>query len=125
MEKLGNYYNSDLNKHIGETLPKIMTSIDLDLLQVKQSRKIIRLAEYKHTNEKIGYQQNKTFEILGKIAKEINKNSDLFDGWKMQVCLIRGDEPYNKIKIKDYILNKDYIFENKEQIAKFLCVEEV
>ena len=43
----------------------------------------------------------------------------------MQVCLIRGDEPYNKIKIKDYILNKDYIFENKEQIDKFLCLEEV
>jgi len=125
MEKLGNYYNSDLNKHIGETLPKIMTSIDLDLLQVKQSRKIIRLAEYKHNNEKIGYQQNKAFEILGKIAKQINTNSNLFDGWKMQVCLIRGDKPYNKIQVKDYILNKNYIINDKNKIDKFLCVDEV
>ena len=36
MEKLGNYFNSELNEYIGKNLPRIMTSIDLDLLQVKK-----------------------------------------------------------------------------------------
>jgi len=123
MEKLGNYFNSELNKYIGEKLPKIMTSIDLDLFQVKKSRKIIRFAEYKHSNEKIGYQQSEALKRLAKMAIEINKNKELFEEWTMQVMIIRGNDPYDYIEITDLLTNKVYKVDDKIKINKFLTLE--
>lgn len=123
MEKLGNYFNSELNRYIGTQLPKIMTSIDLDLLQVKASRKIVRLAEYKHKNEKLGLQQDKALKRLGKFASVINKNPILFDDWQVQVVLIRGNEPYDNISVYCYIKDKTYYLKDKKTIDKFLTLE--
>lgn len=123
MEKLGNYFNSELNKYIGENLPKVMTSIDLDLFQVKVSRKIIRFAEYKHIKERIGYQQLKALQQLAKMAKTININKELFDGWTMQVMIIRGNVPYDYIEINDLITNKLYKISDKKIINKILTLE--
>jgi len=123
MEKQGNYFNSELNRYIGENLPKIMTSIDMDLFQVKISRKIIRFAEYKHLNEGVGKQQLKSLEILAKIAKVINANSHLFDNWKIQVMIIRGNKPYDYIEIKDLCDNCVYKVEDKKEINRFLTLE--
>ena len=125
MEKLGNYFNSELNRYIGTQLPKIMTSIDLDLLQVKVSRKIVRLAEYKHKNEKIGLQQENALKRLGKFASVINKNPILFDGWQVQVVLIRGNEPYDNISVYCYVRDKTYYLKDKKTIDKFLCIEKI
>lgn len=119
---MGKYFNSDLNKYIGENLPRIMTTIDIDLFQVKLSRKIIRFAEYKHTNEKIGVQQLKALKQLAKIANVVNKNSKHFEDWKLQVLIIRGDEPYDFIEITDLIKDKKYTLKNKEIINKILTL---
>jgi len=123
MEKLGNYFNSDLNKYIGENLPKIMTSIDVDLFQVKLSRRIIRFAEYKHVGETTGVQQEKALKQLAKMAGVINKNTELFDGWTMQVMIIRGNVPYDYIEITDLINGKFYKVAGKKEIDKFLTLE--
>ncbi len=123
MEKLGNYFNSELNKYIGENLPRIMTSIDLDLFQVKLSRKIIRFAEYKHIGESMGEQQEKALKQLAKMADVINKNKELFDGWTMQVMIIRGNIPYDYIEITDLIMGKFYKVSVKDKINKFLMLE--
>lgn len=123
MEKLGSYFNSELNKYIGENLPKIMTSIDVDLFQVKLSRKIIRFAEYKHMGEKTGVQQEKALKQLAKMADVINKNNELFEGWTMQVMIIRGNIPYDYIEITDLITGKFYKVSDKEKIDKFLTLE--
>jgi hypothetical protein len=123
MEKLGNYFNSELNRYIGTKLPRIMTSIDLDLLQVKASRKIVRLAEYKHDKESVGDQQDKALKILGKFASVINANPDLFEGWKVQVVLIRGNDPYDNISVYCYVTDKTYYLNDKKQINKFLTLE--
>lgn len=123
MEKLGNYFNSELNEYIGKNLPRIMTSIDLDLLQVKKRRKIIRLAEYKHERENVGKQQYDALKILADIAKKINQNSELFDNWKIQVLIIRGNKPYDKIKIEDLITDKTHKITDKKTINDFLCLE--
>ena len=125
MEKLGNYFNSELNKYIGEELPKVMTSIDLDLFQIKIERKIIRFAEYKHDKEKIGFQQNKALQIVSKIAKQVNDNPIQFDGWKIQVLLIRGDYPYNSIEVYDFISNMTYQITEKGSINDFLCLSKL
>lgn len=123
MEKLGNYFNSELNRYIGTKLPKIMTSIDLDLLQVKASRKIVRLAEYKHDKEGVGDQQDKALKRLGKLALVINKNPELFEGWSVQVVLIRGNEPYDNISVYCYVTDKTYYLKDKNKINKFLTLE--
>ena len=125
MEKLGNYFNSELNEYIGKNLPRIMTSIDLDLLQVKKRRKIIRLAEYKHEREKVGKQQYDALKILADIAKKINDNPQLFDNWKLQVLIIRGNKPYDKIEIEDLITDKSHKITDKKQINEFLCLEQL
>jgi len=123
MEKLGGYYNSDLNRFIGEKLPKIMTSIDLDLFQLKKKKKIIRFAEYKHENEKLGHQQKKALEQLGKIAKNINENTNLFDGWKVSVVLIRGNFPFNVIKVYSFIDGNECIITDENKIKSYLTIE--
>ena len=125
MTKLGAYFNSELNQFIGENLPKIMTSIDLDLLQVKKARKIIRLAEYKHEKESIGYQQLDAFKQLAVIAKKINSHKELFNGWTLQVCIIRGNKPFDKIEVEDLIHNKKHIFKDQENINDFLCLNKL
>ena len=123
MQKLGNYYNSELNQFIGENLPKIMTSIDLDLFQVKTARKIIRFAEYKHDKESLKNQQEKALKQLAIIAKVINSNSEMFDGWTIQVVLIRGNKPFSKIMVHDFLTSKDFIFDNEKDINTFLTLE--
>jgi len=123
MEKLGNYFNSELNEYIGTKLPKIMTSIDLDLLQVKASRKIVRLAEYKHEKESVGDQQDKALKRLGKFASVINNNPKLFEGWKVQVVLIRGNKPYDNISVYCYVTEQIYYLNDKKEVNKFLTLE--
>ena len=118
-----NYYNSDLNQYIGENLPKVMTSIDLDLLQVKKRRKIIRFAEYKHNNEQVGYQQNEALKKIADIARFVNSNSSLLDGWTIEVFLIRGNIPFDEMQVHCYVTNKDYHVVNKDKINKFLVLE--
>lgn len=122
MGKLNGYYNSELNQYIGESLPKIMTSIDLDLFQVKLSKKIIRFAEYKHLKEGTGYQQQKSLSILSVIAKKINENKNLFDGWTMEVNIIRGNHPFDYIEVEDLVYNKKQKIDNKKQIDDYLTL---
>jgi len=123
MEKLGNYFNSELNKYIGENLPKIMTSIDLDLLQVKKAKKIIRFAEYKHEEEGVGYQQNESLKLMARFAKVINRHPEMFGGWKCEVCLIRGNVPYDKLTIYCFVNETTQILTNKKDIDNFLTLE--
>ncbi len=125
MQKLGNYFNSELNEFIGKNLPKIMTSIDLDLLQVKASRKIIRLAEYKHKNEGVGNQQLKALKQLAQIAKVVNANKKMFDDWTIQVCIIRANKPFNEIEVHDLLTNIKWNFKDKKTIENYLCVNKL
>lgn len=125
MQKQGNYYNSDLNEFIGTQLPREMTSIDADLFQLKFKRKIIRIGEYKHEKEGLGVQQEKALKQLAKMAKVIKDNPDLFDGWNLQVVLVRGNKPFTNISVTDFITGNTYDLKTKEQIQAFLCVEKI
>jgi hypothetical protein len=113
------YYNSDLNKFIGDQLPRIMTSIDMDLLQFKKSKKLLRNGEYKHIGENVGYQQN---EVLKEIARLYKWAMDHGYDRKLQCHLIKGNYPYAKLEIFDYITNTTYILEGDE-VKKYLTIE--
>jgi hypothetical protein len=117
------YYNSDLSEFIGKQCKKTMTSIDVDILQIKSSRNILRFIESKHTNEKIGDQQGKALRTLAWIAKIVNKNPVLFNGKKIEVYLVRGDKPYEKIDVYNFLTFKSYRLEDIEKIKSFLEVE--
>lgn len=115
------YYNSDLNKFIGKEIKKEMTSIDLDLLQYKKSRGIIRLAEYKHNGEKLGYQQESVLRELSKAFKFLNEHNYPM---KFQCHLIRGNYPYGKIAVTDFITDKTYELDG-DNVIQYLMVNPV
>lgn len=117
---MNNYYNSELSEFIGTECKKVMTSIDVDILQVKASRNILRFIESKHINEKLGDQQEKALKQLGWIARLINKNTELFSGKTMQVYLVRGNRPYDKVEIYDFVNFKWYELIEKNKIKSFL-----
>lgn len=119
------YFNSDLNKFIGEECEHSMTSIDIDLAQFKKSRGIIRIAESKHLNESIGYQQNSLLEELAQIAEFINKSGYRNkDGRviQLEVDLIRGNYPYGEIQVKDYITSTTTTISG-DNVKKYLTLE--
>lgn len=118
-----NYYNSELSEFIGTQCKRIMTSIDVDILQVKTSKNILRFIESKHINEKLGDQQEKALKTLGWLANIINKNSAMFGGKKIQVYLVRGNRPYENIEIFDFVTYKKYKISGIEKVKKFLEVD--
>ena len=113
------YFNSDLNKFIGDVLPKIMTSIDCDLLQYKKSKRILRIGEYKHNGEELGYQQN---EALKEIARLFKWAMDMGYDRKLECVIIRGNYPFDKLEIIDFIKNNSFIVEG-EDVKKYLTFE--
>ena len=113
------YFNSDLNKFIGKELPRIMTSIDCDLLQLKKSKKILRIAEYKHVGEGVGYQQNDALKEIARLYKWAMDNG--YDR-KLECHLIRGNYPYTQLEIEDYVTNVTYTLEG-EDVKKYLTLE--
>lgn len=117
---MNNYYNSELSEFIGIQCKKVMTSIDIDILQVKASRNMLRFIESKHIGEKLGDQQEKALKQLGWLARLVNKNDELFSGKVMQVFLIRGNKPYDKVEIYDFVNFNLYELSEKEKIKSFL-----
>jgi len=113
------YYNSDLNKFIGDVLPRIMTSIDCDLLQHKKSRKILRTGEYKHEEEEVGYQQNEALREVARLYKwAMDKGYDR----KLECVMIRGNFPFEKLTVFDYITGLTFIIKG-EDVKKYLTLE--
>jgi hypothetical protein len=117
------YFNSDLSEFIGKQCRKVMTSIDVDILQVKASRRIIRFIESKHKNEKVGDQQRKALSILGKIGRAVNKNHVLFDTWSVEVYIVRSNIPYHDVEIEDLVNFTEFKIIDVEKFKKFLEVE--
>lgn len=119
-EKSSNYYNSDLSEFIGKQCERTMTSIDVDILQIKKSKKLIRFIESKHSKEKLGYQQEQALKLISQIGKIINNNPKLFNNHKVEVYLVRGNPPYNLIEIYDFINNENFLLQTQLKIKSFL-----
>jgi hypothetical protein len=117
------YYNSDLSKYIGQKLLRKFTSIDVDILQIKHSRNLLRFIESKHERESLKVQQAKALKTLAWIARTVNKNPSLFNRLKMEVYEVRGNEPYDEITVYDFITGKSYKLNDRQKIDGFLSVE--
>jgi len=113
------YFNSDLNKFIGKECQKIMTSIDCDLLQHKKSKKLLRIGEYKHIGEGVGNQQN---DVLKEIARLFKWAMDNGYDRKLECNLIRGNYPFLKLDVYDYVTNSNFTLEG-DDVKKYLTIE--
>lgn len=120
-EKDYTYYSSDLSKFIGEELSKIMTSINGDLLQFKKSKDMLRVGEYKHEGESMGYQQ----------LNLLNKIEDVFEyarkggcPTKLEVVILIGNPPFNRLIIQDLTRGICFQIEGQEEVRNYLTIEE-
>lgn len=128
---LKNYYGSDINRFIGECLPRVMTTINIDLCQICYSEKKIRICEYKHLNEPMGKQQKnlllfiaKCFKILNLLNKNKKQFPDIYN-WTFQVLVIKGNFPFDKIEITDYLNNKIVTITDFRTICEILCMKRI
>jgi hypothetical protein len=117
------YYNSNLSKYIGQTLKRTFTSIDVDILQIKASRNVLRFIESKHENEKLGDQQESALKTIAWIARLVNTNSAIFNGKRIDVYMVRGNPPYEEIIIRDFVSFRQYKLSDKKKIDGFLSVD--
>jgi hypothetical protein len=114
------YFNSDLNKFIAG-LPHIMTSIDVDLLQFKRTRDLLRIGEYKHIGEKMERPQREALNELADAFNFLNCN-----GYKrrMEVVILIGNPPFEKLIIQDLTRGRNIAYEIKgEDVQSYLTLE--
>lgn len=132
--KVQKYYNSALNRYIGEELPNKMTAIDVDLLMIKRyppsGGPILRIIEYKHSGEPIGDEQGfalrklaDIFQVLNDISVPSNGSKTSSGNWRFGVYLLRGDPPFeNGINIFNGITQEKKHL-SKEEMDEFLLME--
>lgn len=117
------YYNSNLNKYIGENLPKTFTLIDVDGLQYKRLTNHIRVYEYKQPKERIGRQQLIALKKLAEVFKAVDDLIYFNVGMiTLEVVIIRGGEPYDKLEISDLVNGRKFTVINKSIINDFLSM---
>jgi len=125
-----NYYGSDLNKYTGTSLPRVMTVNNFDLVILKRTKKIIRIIESKHIDEKLPWEQeweNQTqHELLALFAKFGH-----VDGYQLEVYVVQGDPPFDAVIVYQYKTDEiqdihtyrpECFTLNNSQLKKFLKV---
>jgi hypothetical protein len=110
-----NYYSSDLSKWIDENCTHEMTSINLDIFQLKRSCKKSRIIESKHSQEGMKYGQREALQHLANLFVRMKVKF-------IKVYIIYGDYPYEKARIVRLSDNKEASV-NQEQLRKFLNFE--
>jgi hypothetical protein len=128
-EKDFTYTNGDLNKFIHDELPPIMTAIDVDLLQHKIRRSILRIVENKHEGERVGDLQLVALKEIADIFAFAMKKGYKMNGViaKLECHIIIGNYPFEKLDIHD--LTKGIAFQiegNKkgQEVWNYLTMEE-
>ncbi len=112
-----NYFGSDLNKFVNNECSKEMTVINIDMLQYKRSKRILRIIESKHTYEKLPKSQQETLDIISYVFRFINKWLKL--KYVFECYIITGDPPYDTAEIKD-LVNQRCVKLNNRDFINFL-----
>lgn len=111
-----NYYGSDLNKYIDDNCIREMTVINIDCLQFKTDKKIIRIIESKHENEIMPKSQSKILYVLSGLFNLLN---EIQSDYKIYVYSIKGDYPYDSVKIYNFNTAENKTV-NKKEFLDFL-----
>jgi 3-deoxy-D-arabino-heptulosonate 7-phosphate (DAHP) synthase len=118
------YFGSDLNKFIFENCGKKMVVNDIDLIMLKHRKgknDILRVIESKHTKEKpmIISQKN----VLNKLAQVFHQGNSSNIGIDLELYVVYGDQPYNKLRICDQINGKTFTIKGRSRVIKWLEME--
>jgi hypothetical protein len=108
------YFSSDLSKYIHQKLPNNFTSMNLDIVQFKHEKKLIRFIEYKHTNEWENHGQRQLMYKLSRIDK--------IDGCDVEVVYIHGNYPFDTAMVTNKKTGEIKYICNSE-LLKFLSMD--
>jgi len=106
------YFGSDLNEFAHTECSKQMTVINIDMLQYKRSKKILRIIESKHEREKTPASQLEALTVLAKVFKYINKIAK----HKFEAYIVKGNPPYDRTFVENLITGEKEILDRKELI---------
>jgi hypothetical protein len=115
-EKNDNYYGSDLNKFIDFFCSHKMDCINIDCLQVKVSKKLIRIIESKKDKEQVTKAEKRVFNILSYLLR---KQSE----WNIEFCVVKGNYPFRKAEIYEWGSEEPKVL-NQEELINYLNFEE-
>ena len=111
------YYGSDLNKFIAKKTSREKTCINIDCVLMKISKRKLRIIESKYSSENIGNQQLKVLQKIFMIF-ELAMRSHFFNkylkNWILDVWIVKGDPPYNEVKIIHPYTKKEQILNHSE-----------
>ncbi len=112
-----NYFGSDLNKYINKECSKEMTTINIDCLQYKRTKKTLRIIESKHSNEKMKGTQKEALDVLAKYFRILNlEQDDIF----FECYIVSADYPYEKARAHNLVTSETTVFNNQEDFKSFL-----
>lgn len=115
------YFGSDLNKFIHDECGKKMIVNNIDLIMLKHrtdKNSILRVIESKHTLERPMNEGQKN--VLRKL-KEVFINGNInMNGVDLELFVVYGDQPYNKIKVYDSINEVNFTINGKKNVINWL-----
>ncbi len=115
------YFGSDLNQFIYEECLRtiIVNNIDLIMWKYRDNKNhLLRVIESKHTLEKpMNAGQNKILRTLRQVFIIANR---LIKGIDFEIYIVRGDQPYDEIKVYDLIKHKSVKIVGKENVIQWL-----
>ncbi len=115
------YFGSDLNKFIYEECGKkmVVNNIDLIMLKLRAGKNdILRVIESKHTLERPMNDAQKN--VLRKLRDVfINGNMNM-KGINLELFVVYGDHPYDKIKVYDSINEVTFMIKGKANVIDWL-----
>jgi 3-deoxy-D-arabino-heptulosonate 7-phosphate (DAHP) synthase len=115
------YFGSDLNKFIHEECGKkmVVNNIDLIMLKLRKDRPdTMRVIESKHTNEKPMVESQKN--VLRKLKQVFISGNIEIDGMDLELYVVKGDQPYDRIEVYDSINEVNFTIEGKENVINWL-----
>ncbi len=115
------YFGSDLNKFIYDECARnvIVNNIDLIMFKHKKNQNdILRVIESKHILEKpMNKGQRTIMKTLRKAFLVSNMNTEGID---FELYIVYGDQPYNEIRVYDFINEVYFTITGKKNVIKWL-----
>ena len=115
------YFGSDLNKFIHEECGKKMVVNNIDLIMLNHrtnKNSILRVIESKHTLERPMGESQK--DVLGQLKKVFISGNMEIKGIDLELYVVYGDQPYDKLRIYDSINEVNFTVEGKKNVINWL-----
>lgn len=115
------YFGSDLNKFIHDECGKKMVVNNIDLIMLKHranKNDILRVIESKHTLERPMNEGQKN--VLRKVREVFINGNISMKGIDLELYVVYGDQPYNKIRVYDSINETNFTIEGKANVINWL-----